>query len=248
MVHEAGKEEQFEEALRAALHGLEPPAGLKERLQTAVRDQARNALPSDFADEIHNHTLRAATSEVLASDDTLDECSVTIESKDSIAAAPNFTSRRNAFVAAMVACVALVAFGLWWNAAPTKDQFVALCLDQARASEDTAAWRESPTLPAELSSTILSYPSLPYQRSALAFRAVDAGRLGSNAEIWRLSGSRGEFFIMTLTSKKKIEGLSAALTIVKNGTWSVAAMQRGDQIVVVASLKNLSEFIRQQTA
>lgn len=247
MVHEAGKEEQFEEALRAALHGLEPPAGLKERLQTAVRDQAQNASPCDFADELDDQTLRAATSQVFEGSDKLDESSVTVESQDSSTAPPSFTGRRNALVAAMVACVALVAFGLWWNSAPSKDQIVALCLDQAQASDEAAAWEYSELSP-ELYSTIRTNSSLPFDLGGVAFRKVDAGRLGSEAEIWRLTGSRGEFFVMTLTSKKKVDGLSPALSIVQNGTWCVAAMQRGDQIVIIASVENLSEFIRRQTA
>ena len=247
MVHEVRKEEQFEEALRAALHGLEPPAGLKERLQSAVRGQARDASPSDVTDELDDKTLRDATTQVFEGSEKLDESSVTVEPEDSSTALSSFTDRRNALVAAMVACVALLAVGSWWNASPSKDQIVALCLDQAQASGEEVVW-ENAQLSPELYSTLSNNSSLPVRGGAFAFRKVDAGQLGSGAEIWRLTGSRGEFFVMTLTSKNKIDGLSPALNIVQNGTWCVAAMQRGTHIVIIASVENLSELIRRQTA
>ena len=247
MVHKAGKEEQFEEALRAALHGLEPPVGLKKRLQSAVRGQTRNASPSDFTDELDDKTLRVATTQVFEGSEKVDESSVTVEPEVSSTALSGFNGRRNALVAAMVACVALMAIGLWWNAAPSKDQIVALCLDQSQASGEEVVW-ENAQLSSELYSTLSTNSSLPVRRGTFAFRKVDAGQLGSEAEIWRLTGSRGEFFVMTLISKKKIDGLSPALNIVQNSTWCVAAMQRGTQIIIIASVENLSEFIRRQTA
>lgn len=225
--------------IASALHNVSIPAGLRDRLHTALRDAAETPLT--------NASSEAVGSEAVGSAATMSEPLAATDQSIPLAAALPSHSRRGWLAVASAAVLAAVLFGAYHLSRPSSySQIANHSLQQLELIRqghypvqtiDAASSRELRPL----------WPQLKRDLAAIGMYDIAPPRQAEAARAWQLQSRKTgkDFFVFAFHGARRVEGLNSQLQSIHrvSGGWSLVAMQADGRLFVVAYQGSIEDYI-----
>ena len=222
---------EFEQRLRQDMQQAPVPAGLADRIRARVAQAAAEKSPTDMG------TLDASDQQV-------------VSRADDGQSQQTSKSRRNWLVASTCAAtLVLGGFSYWlFSGAITETQLIDFCMQRIQsASSESTPWEKATFA-----------PSHPHVLRVVGNRGVywagyqeTAGSpCGDTCRIWRMRVPRGQdLFVFELLEAAPIESLSEHFQrLPSRGSWSFAALQSENRIVLIATNGDIRDFLGRSAA